>query len=79
MMDLKFELESIKQTDFHKNEAKRKEKKNLKKKIQNGWFFKIAIFQNPQFSKFFCEKLVGLIDAKGIDVAQPIWLWGCLT
>ena len=23
--------------------------------------------------------LVGLIDAKGIDVAQPIWLWGCPT
>ena len=23
--------------------------------------------------------LVGLIDVKGIDVAQPIWSWGCLT
>ena len=23
--------------------------------------------------------LVGLIDAKAINVAQPIWLWGCLT
>ena len=23
--------------------------------------------------------LVGLIDAKGIDVAQPIWLRDCLT
>ena len=23
--------------------------------------------------------LVGLIDAKGIDVAQPIWSWGCPT
>ena len=22
---------------------------------------------------------VGLIDAKGIDVSQSIWLWGCLT
>ena len=22
--------------------------------------------------------LVGLIDGKGIDVAQPIWSWGCL-
>jgi hypothetical protein len=34
-------------------------------------------FQNRQFSKFFREnfiELVGLIDAKGIDVAQPIWL-----
>jgi hypothetical protein len=24
-------------------------------------------------------ELVELIDAKGIDVAQPIWLWGCPT
>ena len=23
--------------------------------------------------------LVGLIDAKGIDLSQPIWLWGCPT
>jgi hypothetical protein len=23
--------------------------------------------------------LVGLIDAKGIDVAQLIWSWDCLT
>ena len=23
--------------------------------------------------------LVGFIDAKGIDVAQPTWPWGCLT
>ena len=40
-------------TDFHENEAK----KNffLKKKIQNGRFFKIAIFQNRQFSKLFRE------------------------
>ena len=22
-------------------------------------------------------ELVGVIDAKGIDMAQPIWLWGC--
>ena len=28
-------------------------------------FFKIANSQN--------QRLVGLIDAKGIDVAQPIW------
>ena len=25
----------------------------LKKKIQNGWFFKLSVFQNLQFSKFF--------------------------
>jgi hypothetical protein len=46
----------------------------------------MAVFQNGHFSKspilklFFCENfmdlvigLVGLIDAKGIDVAQPMW------
>jgi hypothetical protein len=43
----------------------------LKKKIPKCPFFKRAIFQNRQFSNFL---LVGLIDAKGIDVAQPIWL-----
>ena len=36
-------------TDFHKNEAKKKF--FLKKKIQNGRFFKMAVFQNHQFSK----------------------------
>ena len=56
-------------TDFHENEAKKKIF-FLKKKIQNGRFFKMAIFQKN------CENfidwslgLVGLIDAKGIDVA----------
>ena len=52
---------------------------------------KMADFQNVRFSKspilkIFLWKfhglvlgLVGLTDAKGIDVAQPIWSWGCLT
>ena len=40
-------------TDFHENEAKTKKKKTLKKKIQNGQFFKMAVFQNRQFSKLF--------------------------
>ena len=39
-------------TDYHENEAK---KKKLKKKIQNGRFFKIAVFQNRQFMRFFRE------------------------
>ena len=30
-------------------------KKNLKKKIQNGRFFKMVVFENRQFSKFFRE------------------------
>ena len=33
---------------------------------------KKVIFQLRQFSTFFHEK-VGLIDAKDIDLAQPIW------
>ena len=47
-----------------------------KKKIQNDRFFKIAVFQNRKFSKFhgLVLGLVGLIDAKGIDVTQPIGL-----
>ena len=59
----------------------------LQKKKNPKW----PIFQNGRFSKSPILKnflwkfhglvlgLVGLIDAKGIDVAQPIWLWGCLT
>ena len=65
-------------TDFHGDQAKKiffHAKKNPK------WL----IFQNGRFSKspilkIFLSKfhglvlgLVGLIDAKGIDVAQPIW------
>ena len=37
---------------------------------------KMSIFQLRQFSIFFFQKfygLVGLIDAKGTHVAQPIW------
>ena len=65
-------------TDFHKNEAK----KNffLKKKIQNGRFFKMAVFQNRQFLRFFRENctdwslgLVELIDVKAFNGAQPKW------
>ena len=52
---------------------------------------KMADFQNGRFSKspilkIFLWKfhglvlgLLGLIDAKGIDLAQPIWPWGCPT
>ena len=67
-------------TDFHWNEAI-----FFEKKIQNGcfskWtFFKIANSQNF-YQKF--HRLVlglgGLIDAKASNVAQPIWLGGCLT
>ena len=58
-------------TDFNENEAK----KIFFKKKNSKW----PIFQNSRFSKWHILKklvlgLVGLIDAKGIDVAQPIWL-----
>ena len=57
------------------------------KKKNSKWL----IFQNGRFSKspilkIFSRKfyrsvlgLVGLIDAKPINVSQPIWSWGCLT
>ena len=56
---------------------KRKSKMADSKKLS---FSKLPIL------KIFMQKLyglvlglVGLIDAKGIDVAQPIWSWGSLT
>ncbi len=52
------------------------EEKNSKWPIfQNGRFSKLPILEI--FSRKFHRLvlgLVGLIDAKGIDVAQPIWL-----
>ena len=52
--------------------------KNSKWPTQINW-----VFQNRQSSKNFSRKfhrlvlgLVGLIDVKGIDLAQPIWTWG---
>ena len=44
---------------------------------------KLPIKKKTANSQYFSPKLVlgwvGLIDAKGIDVAQPIWSSGCLT
>jgi hypothetical protein len=64
---------------------KKKKKKNLEKKIQNGRLKK-AHFPAPPILNIFSWKfhgfvlgLVELIDAKGIGVAQLIWLWGCPT
>ena len=70
-------------TDFHENEAKNFffKKKNSKWSIfQNGRFSKSPILEI--FSRKFYSLvlgLVGLIDAKAINVTQPIWSWGCLT
>jgi hypothetical protein len=58
-------------TDFHGDEAK---------KIQNGELKKTEIFRTANSQKMFSKfyrlvlGLVGLIDVKGIDVAQPIRL-----
>ena len=45
---------------------------------------KNVIFSNPPILNIFSPKfqgvvlgLIGQIDAKGIDEAQPIWLSGC--
>ena len=57
-----------------------KNKKNFEKKIQNGRPKKTEIFKTANSQKNFPKfyrlvlGLVGLIDAKGIDLAQPIWL-----
>ena len=63
----------------------RKKKFFFEKEIQNGQLKK-AHFPGPPILNIFSWKfhglvlgIVELIDAKGIDVAQPIWLWGCLT
>ena len=70
-------------TDFHGNEAnflfflKKKFKMADSKKAH---FSKSPILKN--FSRKFLRfvlGLVGLNDAKGIDVAQRIWPWGCPT
>ena len=62
-------------------------KKNFFEETNSKW----PIFQNRRFSKspileIFSRKfhrsvlgLVGLIDGKPINIAQPMWSWGCLT
>ena len=59
---------------------KQKQKYFSEKKIQNGRLKK-ARFPAPPILNVFLQKfyglvlgLIGLIDAKGIAVAQPIWL-----
>jgi hypothetical protein len=51
---------------------KQKKKKSDSKKLS----FSIPPILNIFFQKFhgLVLELVGLVDAKGIDVAQPIWL-----
>ena len=69
-------------TDFHEDEAIFFFKKN----IQNGRLKKTEFF-NSANSHYFFAKISGIgsqviveqIDAKDINVAQPIWLPECLT
>jgi hypothetical protein len=60
-------------TDFHENEPKKK--KSKWPIFQNGRFSKSPILK--KISRKFHRLVLGLvrlIDVKGIDVAQPIWL-----
>ena len=65
---------------FHWDEAKKKRKKNQNGRLKNPHFPAPPIL-NIFLWKFYglVLELVELIDAKGIDVAKPIWLWGCPT
>ena len=60
-------------TDFYWDEAKKAKKSNMAD-IQNDHFSKSPILKNF-LSKYYglVLGLIALIDAKGIDVAQPIW------
>ena len=66
-------------TDFHGDKASFERENSKISNSQKNW-----VCQNRQFSNVFCENfmdyivpgLVWLIDNMGIDVAQPIWLWG---
>ena len=63
----------------------KKIQKNSKKKFKMADSKKLSFSKLPILKNIFCKfqrlvlGLVGLIDAKGIDVAQPIWSWDCLT
>ena len=63
-------------TDFHGDEAK---KFFFEKKIKMANSKKLSFSTLPKAEQFppkfhgLVLGLVGLIDAKGIDVAQPIW------
>ena len=60
---------------------KQKKKFSLKKKKKLKWPTKKSSFSSSANSQYFSLKIswigpwvIGLIDAKGIDVAQPMWL-----
>ena len=57
----------------------------FEKKIKNGRLKKPSFSTSPKAEQFppkfhgLVLGLVGLIDAKGINVTQPIWPSGCAT
>ena len=71
-------------TNFHRDEAKKKfffRKKKFKMADSKKLSFSTSSKAEQIPPKFhgFVLGLVGLNDAKGIDFAQPIRPWGCLT
>ena len=66
-------------TYFHGDEAKKK-KKNSKKKLKMADSKKLSFSTSPKAEQFppkfhgLVLGLVGLNAAKGIDMAQPVWL-----
>ena len=64
-------------TYFHGDEAEKKIKMADSKKTTFSTSLKAEQFL-PKFNGLVLG-LVGLIDGKGIDVAQPIWSSGCPT
>ena len=71
-------------TNFHGDEAK---KKNFffEKKIKMADSKKLSFSTSPKAEQFLPKfhglvlGLIGLIDAKGIKMTQPIWPSGCPT
>ena len=63
----------------------KQKKKFEKKKFKMADSKKLSFSTSPKAEQFppkfhgLVLGLVGLIDAKGNDVAQPIWPWGCPT
>ena len=71
-------------TNFHWDEAKKKFffwKIKFKMADSKNWTFQLPPKAEQLPPKFFrlVLGLAGLIDAMGIDFAQPIWLWGWPT
>ena len=71
-------------TNFHVDEGK-KIKKNFEKKFKMADSKKLSFSTSPKAEQFppkFHRSvlgIVGLIDAKGINVTQPTWSSGCPT